>query len=278
MAYTFASPCRSICHGLTDLHFNDEQSNTTTDQGSDHHLANRQSYILGATRVEFAEAHVFAEANSIDSGRWHAVRTSQIEPRQPTHPRFGDWPHINVSPTSTLQINITDTKPSKIEDTQPGVVLGNEWPVSNGSQANNSQATIGRPDKPSPRHLKMSNNLPLRPKKIVKSSMNIGVDMPQLKATFREYKKEYTSAATIKQVNCIGYRILHLGTGNQDEDNSEMADIESEWGSLWERRRWLKREMLRIKSLYTSARCRRQERIQYDLRAGYDVAFIKSLK
>ncbi|KAB8303146.1 hypothetical protein EYC80_004595 [Monilinia laxa] len=307
MAYTFASPCRSVCHGLTDFHFDDEQSNATADQGSEydadvkaagveydepHCKATRSiasptqvtippvitwqtvnTTSLGATRVEIAEAHIFAQANIIDSGHWHAVRTSQIEPRQSTHPRLGGWAHVNISPTRTLQINITDTKPSTVEDTQAGIVGGNECLIPNGLQANNSQATIGGPDKPSCRYLKMSNNLPLRLKKIVRCSMKIGFDMPQLKATFRKYKKEYTSAATIEQVNCIRYRILHLGAVNKDKENSEMADIESEWDSLWERRRWLKREMLRIKGLYTSARCRRQERIR---RQGHNLTISQS--
>lgn len=296
MAYTFASPCRSICHDLTNFLFDNEQSNTTTEQGSEYDADTEAAGVednrsiaspaqvitlpviawrtvnttpLGATRV--AEVHVFAQADIIDRGHWHALRTSQIEPRQSTHPQSGGWSHVSISPQSTLQIKIADTRPSEFEDTQFGIIRGSEGPVFNGAQTHTSQATVVRPHKAPSRYLKMFNNLALRPKRI-------GVDMPQLKANFRKYKKEYTSAATIKQINSIRYRIAHVGTGTKDENDFELAAIESEWGSLWDRRRWLKQEMLRIKSLYTLARRRRQERIQYDLRASYDIAFIKSLE
>ncbi|QSZ31537.1 hypothetical protein DSL72_001104 [Monilinia vaccinii-corymbosi] len=293
MAHTFASPCRSICHGLTNSHFEHEPAYVTTDHKSEYDIdveaadiedeepqceANRSiasptqvaispvitwqavnTTSLGAAGVEIAEVDIIAQENIIADGHWHAARTSQIEPL-------------------TLKIKIAETQTPQVGNTHSRISGGDSSSAISGSQIDTSQATSVEPDKPSSSYPQMRHTLQLHPKKISKPTMNNQVAMPQLKANFRKHKKEYTSRSAMLQIKSLRYHIACLGRGNKGEDDSKMAVSGSAWASFSERRRWLKREMLRIKNLYTLARKRRQERIEYDLRASYDIAFIKSLE
>lgn len=310
MAYTFVLPCRSISHGLTDLYFNDEQVNVTgqeseydadvetTDVEEEETrceiikpitaittatnslviawkpLNTTQSGVPGA---EVAHVDILAQANIIQGGSWRAIHTSQIQHAQTSLPRFGGWTPINNPPINSLQTSLTQTETSETEDTQSNTIHPSGWSVISGSQTDTSQATSVEPDKPSS-YPQIWKTLHLRSHKTAISAMTNIVDAPPLKIQFRKYKKEYTSTAAQEQIKWFRYRIAYLNMGKMLDVDTEMADIKSEWGRLRERRRWLKQEMLRIKNLYTMARRRRQERMEYDLRASYDIAFIKSLR
>ncbi|KAF7866879.1 hypothetical protein EAF04_005720 [Stromatinia cepivora] len=311
MAFTFALPYRSAHDGSTNFHFDHEQANFATDQESEYdadveevdveeeelqcevdsstHFPTQaatspitawQAFNTtqsGTARVEVSHVDIAAQADILKGASWHAARTSQIEPIQTDAPQFSGWTPINVPPTNTSQISIENTGTSDAENTQSSVVRSSCWSVISGSQTDTSQATSIEGDKQSSSYPQMRNTSNMRRERMVKPVISTMVDMPQLKAHFRRYKKEYCSTSAKEQIKCVRYRIACLGVGKRVEYDSEMAVLKSEWDEFWERRRWLKREMLRIKNLYTFSRRRRQERIQYNLRASYDIAFIKSL-
>ncbi|KAI9643040.1 hypothetical protein NHQ30_008775 [Ciborinia camelliae] len=311
MACTFALPYRAACHGPTKFHFDHEQYNITAYQESeydadveavdvedeeprfkiDRSIATTTQAAAspviawqafntaqsGTAQVEVAQVDVAAQANIIGGGSWHAVRITQIEPVRSVHPQSNHWTPINVSSMRTSKINVKENITSGTEDTQSSVVRSNDWSVISGSQTDTSQATSIEPDQPSSSYPRMWNTSHLYPKKISKASTKTLADMPKLKDNFRKYKKEYTSASAKEKIKWFRHRIACIDTGNKEKFDSETAVLESEWVIFWERRRWLKREMLKIKNLYTFARLRRQERMKYDLRASYDIGFIKSV-
>ncbi|ESZ92564.1 hypothetical protein SBOR_7049 [Sclerotinia borealis F-4128] len=314
MAYTFALPFRPVCPGPTNFHLYHEQVNPTDQESeydadveavdleeveSEHEVPRSISSPTqalgspiiawqafkttqpGAAGVEIAEVDIIAQADLLEDGNWHAVRTPQIEPVQTFSPRSSGWTPINVpspktSPIRNVESATYDTATSDTENNQSSIIQSNGWSVTNGSQTDTSQATSVELDKPSLSYPQKWNTLHRHPKK-AKPVMKTMFDMPQLKANFRKYKKEYTSASAKEQIKWLKYRIACLDTDNSVDYNFETTILEAEWDAFWERRRWLKQEMLRIKNVYTLARHRRQERIHYALRANYDIAFIKSL-
>ncbi|KAJ8060089.1 hypothetical protein OCU04_011699 [Sclerotinia nivalis] len=311
MAFTFALPCRSVHEGSTNFQFDHEQANVTTDQESEYdadveevdveeeelqcgidssiHSTTQAatSPIIawqafnttqsGTAGVEVAQVDIVAQADILKGVNWHAVRTSQVEPVQTDAPQFSGWTPINVPRTNNSRIGIENTGTSDAEHTQSSVVRSSCWSVISGSQTDTSQATSIEADKQSYNYPEMWNRSNMRRKRIVRRIINTTVDMPQLKVHFRRYKKEYCSTSAKEKIKWFRHRIACLDMGKRVEYDSEMAILKSDWDEFWERRRWLKREMLRIKNLYTFSRRRRQERIQYNLRASYDIAFIKSL-
>ncbi|TEY78588.1 hypothetical protein BOTCAL_0047g00120 [Botryotinia calthae] len=310
MAYTFVLPCKSVSHGLTDLYFNDEQVDITGQESeydadvevtdveeeetrcevikpitattSASNSLNIAWKTLNTTQsgvpgVEVAQVDILAQANIVQDGNWRAIHTSQIEHAQTGLPRFGGWTPINNPPINSLQTNLTQMETLETENTQSNTIHPSDWSVISGSQTDTSQATSVEPDNPS-RYPQIWKKLHLRLHSTDIPAMTNMVDTPQLKIQFRRYKKEYTSMAAQEQIEWFRYRIACLNLGKTFDVDTEMADIKSEWGRLLERRRWLKQEMLRIKNIYTMARRRRQERLEYELRASYDIAFIKSLR
>ncbi|KAM0133998.1 hypothetical protein ACHAP3_005714 [Botrytis cinerea] len=288
MAYTFVLPCRSISHGLTDLYFNDEQVNVTGQESEYDADVETTDVEEEGTRCEIIKpiTAITTATNSLVIA-WKPLNTTQlgipgaevaqIQHAQTSLSRFGGWTPINNPPINSLQTSLTQTETSETEDTQSNTIHPSGWSVISGSQTDTSQATSVEPDKPSS-YPQIWKTLHLRSHKTAISAMTNIVDAPPLKIQFRKYKKEYTSTAAQEQIKWFRYRIAYLNMGKMLDVDTEMADIKSEWGRLRERRRWLKQEMLRIKNLYTMARRRRQERMEYDLRASYDIAFIKSLR
>lgn len=310
MAYTYVLPCRSVSHGLTDLYSDDEQANimgqeseydadieytdveegvpqyevnkpiTATTQAANpliiawKHLNTTQSGISG---VEIAQVDILAQASILQDGNWHAVHTSQIEPAQTDLPRFGGWTPINNPPANSSPISLTQMETSETENTRSSAVHLSDWSVTSGSQTDSSQATSVEPEKPSS-YLKIWNLSHLRLSNTTIPAMTNMVNTSQLKLQFRGYKKEYTSATAQEQIKWLRYRTACLNMEKKSDVNTEMADIKLQWGRLWERRRWLKQEMMKIKNIHTMARRGRQERLKYDLRAAYDIGFIKSLR
>ncbi|KAF7905105.1 uncharacterized protein EAF01_005626 [Botrytis porri] len=311
MAYTFVLPCRSVSHGLTDLYFNDEQVDImghqseydadveTTDIEEDEapqYEANKKTTATtqatnpliitwkalktaqsGISGVNVAQVDILAQADILQDGNWHAVHTSQIEPIRTNLPRFGGWTPINNPPSNSSPVDFTQVETSETDNTQCSAVHLSDWSVTSGSQTDTSQATSVEPAKPSsyPQIWKTSHLHSSNTTIHAKTTM---ADMPQLKIYFRRYKKEYTSTAAQDQIKWFRYRIACLNTGKKSVANTEMADIKLQWGRLLERRRWLKQEMTRIKHIYTMAKRRHQERLKYELRASYDIGFIKSLR
>ncbi|KAF7932439.1 uncharacterized protein EAE98_003738 [Botrytis deweyae] len=310
MAYTFVLPCRSVSRGLINLDSYDEQVNimgqeseydadveytdieeevpeievnkatTATTQAANpliiawRPLNTTQSGISG---VEVAQVDILAQASILQDGNWHAVHTSQIEPVQTDLPRFGGWTPINNPPTNSSPTSLTQMKTSETEDTRSSAVHPSDWSVTGGSQTDTSQVTSVELEKPSS-YPQIWNLSHLRSRNTTIPAMTNMVNVPQLKLQFRRYKKEYTSATTQEQIKWFRYRIACLNLDKKSDADTEMADIKLQWGRLWERRRWLKQEMKKIKNIDTMARRRRQERLKYDLRAAYDIGFIKSLK
>ncbi|TGO35757.1 hypothetical protein BHYA_0147g00220 [Botrytis hyacinthi] len=310
MAYTFVLPCRSVSHGLTELYSDDEQVDimgheseydadvemtdveeeapqcevnkpiTTTTQAENPLIIAWKplnTTLSGIPGVEVAQVNILAQADILQIGNWHAIHTSQIEPVQTDLPRFGGWTPINNPPINSSPINITQTATSQTEDTQSSAAHLSDWSVASGSQTDTSQVTSVEPVKPSS-YPQIWNISHLRSNNTAISALTAIADMPQLKIYFRRYKKEYTSTAAQEQIKWFRYRIACLNTGKKSDIDTEMADIKLQWGRFWEKRRWLKQEMMRIKKTYTMARRGRQEHLKYDLRASYDIGFIKSLK
>lgn len=230
----------------------------------------------GNPEVEVAQFDMITEENAITESHWHTVRTSKVEPVHTAWSQSSGWTPINVPGTSTLKIETSGVRTSDTEDTQYSVAPSTAWSVISGSQTDTSQATSVELEKAS-NYPQTSNTLPLRPRKSAKPVMNTAVDMPQLKVKFREYKKEYTSQYDKDQFMWFKHRIACLDAGNKNKFDYDVVAWKLQWRVFWERRRWLKQEMVRIKNLYTIARRRRQERIRFNLRANYDVGFVKSL-
>ncbi|APA12520.1 predicted protein [Sclerotinia sclerotiorum 1980 UF-70] len=308
MAFTFALPCRSIHDGFPDFHFDHEQANFTSDQESVYDADVEEvdveeeelkceinssihsptqaapSPIIawqpfnttksGIAGVEVARVDIDDQVEILKGVDWHAVRTSQ---KQTDAPQSSGWTPINVPPTNTFQISSENTLTSDAEDTQSSFAQSTCWSVISGSQTDTSQATSIEADEKSPHYLQIRSTSNVRRKRIIKSLMSTMVDTPQLKVHFRRYKEEYCSTLAKEKIEWFRHRTPCLNMGKRVDYDSEMAILKSEWHEFLERRRWLKREMLRIKNLYTFSRCRRQECIQYSLRASYDIAFIKSL-
>ncbi|KAF7946564.1 hypothetical protein EAE96_009560 [Botrytis aclada] len=310
MACKFVLPCRSVSRGLTDLYSDDEQVSimgqeseydadvettdvedeapqcevnkpTTADTPAANPLIiawrTLNSAQSGIPGVEVAEVDILAQADIHKDGHWHAVHASQIEIVQTNLPRFGGWTPINNPPTNSSPVNLTQMATSETEDTPSSAFHHSDWSITSGSQADTSEATSVESDKPSsyPQIWNIShwpsNNTAI-------PAMTTIADIPQLKIYFRRYKEEYTSTVTQERIKWFRYRIACLNTGERSNIDTEMADLKLQWGRFWERRRWLKQEMMRIKKTYTLARRRRQERLKYELRASYDIGFIKSLK
>ncbi|TGO67761.1 hypothetical protein BOTNAR_0036g00380 [Botryotinia narcissicola] len=229
------------------------------------------------SEVEIAQVDILAQASIIQDGNWHAVHTSQIEPVQTDLPRFGGWTPINNPPTRSSLIGLKQMATSETEDTRSSAVHPSDWSFTSGLETDTSQATSVESEKPSS-YPQIRNLSHLRSINTTISAMTNTVNMPQLKLQFRRYKKEYTSTTTQEQIKWLRYRIACLNMEKKSDFDTEMADIKLQWGRLWERRRWLKQEMMKIKNVHTMARRRRQECLTYDLRASYDIGFITSLK
>ncbi|TGO53868.1 hypothetical protein BCON_0116g00120 [Botryotinia convoluta] len=310
MAYTFVLPCRSVSHGLTELYSDDEQVDimgheseydadvettdvegkvpqcevnkpiTATTQAANpliiawKPLNTTQSGIPG---VEDAQVDILAQADILQDRNWRAVHASQIEAAQTDLPRFGGWTPINNPPPNSSPVNLTQMATSETEDTQYSAAHISDWSVTSGLQTETSQATSVEPDKRSS-YPQIWNISHLHSSNTTIFAMTAMADMPQLKIYFRRYKKEYTSAAAQEQIKWFRYRIACLNMDKKSDVDTEMTDIKLQWGRFWERRRWLKQEMLRIKNIHAMARRRRQERLKYELRATYDIGFIKSLR
>ncbi|TGO25071.1 hypothetical protein BPAE_0088g00230 [Botrytis paeoniae] len=310
MAYTFVLPCRSVSHGLTELYSDDEQVDIMgheSEYDADVEATDVEEEVLqcevntpitattqaanpliiawkppnttqsGISGVEVAQVDILAQADILQDGNWHAIHASQTEPVQTDLPRFGGWTPINNPPTNSSPISLTQMATSETEDTRSSAVHLSDWSITSGSQTDTSQATSVEPEKPSS-YPQIWNLSHLRSSNTTIPTMTNMINTPQLKLQFREYKKEYTSAATQEQIKWFRYSIACLNMSKKSDIDTEMADIKLQWGRLWERRRWLKQEMMKIKNIHTMARRRRQERLKYDLRASYDIGFIKSLK
>lgn len=314
MASTIALPSRlpfrSVSHGPTNFHFDHEQVNIITDQETEYDadvetldsdeeqpqceviksittttqapaspIISWQSFNTtqsGTTRVEIAQVDIASQAVLLENGNWRAIRTPQTQSVQINPPRHSGWTPIDVPSTNTSQMSIIKVEASDTEETQSSFVRDNVWSVTSGSQTDTSPATSVEHDEPSSSYPQTSHTLHVRPTKIRPAKKIVSEsDMPKLKIQFRRYKKEFSSESAIAQIEWFSHRIEYLRMGNKDEYKFKLAALRSEWDSIWERRRWLKQEMLRIKNLYTMARRERQKRIQHNLRASYDVAFHK---